>query len=166
MIYGIGDIFKLKINSMKRIITLALLISLSQGLRAQTAEDSVKAVINQLFTAMRNADTVMLHNCFSERPIMQTIVKDKEGNTLARTDLLENFVKQIGSIQKNAADERIVFESIRIDGPLASVWTPYQFFLNGQFSHCGANSFQLLRTKTGWKIQYLIDTRRKEGCGG
>jgi len=65
---------------------------------------------------------------------------------------------------KDAADERIVFETIRIDGPLASVWTPYNFYYEGKFSHCGVNSFQLVKINGEWKIQYLIDTRRKQGC--
>jgi len=41
------------------------------------------------------------------------------------------------------------------------VWTPYQFYYKEQYSHQGANSFQLVKGVDGWKIQYLIDTRRK-----
>ncbi|HEY4150385.1 MAG TPA: hypothetical protein VGM41_15710, partial [Chitinophagaceae bacterium] len=59
-------------------------------------------------------------------------------------------------------DERIQFETIRIDGALAIVWAPYQFFYNGKLNHCGADSFQLVRSNGKWKIQYLIDTRRKD----
>ena len=32
------------------------------------------------------------------------------------------------------------------------------------FSHCGANSFQLMKGADGWKIVYLVDSRRTEGC--
>ncbi len=56
------------------------------------------------------------------------------------------------------------FEVIRIDADLAVVWTPYKFFVGKKFSHCGVNSFQLIKLNGNWKIQYLIDTRRKEGC--
>jgi hypothetical protein len=62
------------------------------------------------------------------------------------------------------ADERITFETIKIDGPLAVAWTPYKFYYEGKFSHCGVNSFQLVRLNGAWKIQYLIDTRRRTGC--
>jgi hypothetical protein len=65
---------------------------------------------------------------------------------------------------KGAADERISFETVKIDGPLAIVWAPYNFFFNGQFSHCGMDSFQLVRFGKEWKIQYIIDTRRRTGC--
>lgn len=36
---------------------------------------------------------------------------------------------------------------------------------NGNFSHCGVNSFQLFHDNGQWKIIYLIDTRQRTGCG-
>lgn len=149
---------------MKKYLLLTVLLVSAYGLKAQTTEDSVKAVINQLFTAMKNSDSTMVVNSFSERYILQTIVRDKEGFMTVKSELVSNFGHSIAGLPKNAADERIEFNSIKIDGPLASVWTPYKFYFNGKFSHCGVNSFQLLRGKDGWKIQYLIDTRRKEPC--
>jgi hypothetical protein len=149
---------------MKKMILLFVLLTTGYISKAQTATDSVKAVINQLFTAMRNADSTSIVNCFAEKHILQTLVRDKEGNIQSKTDLVTDFGHNIARLQKNAADERIEFASINIDGPLASVWTPYKFYFNGNFSHCGVNSFQLLRTKDGWKILYLVDTRRKEPC--
>lgn len=149
---------------MKKYLLAIVLMTITAHVQAQSSEDSVKAVINQLFTSMRNADSMGVVNCFSEKNILQTIVRDKDGNISARSELLSNFGRSIAGLQKNAADERIEFETIKIDGPLASVWTPYKFYFNGNFSHCGVNSFQLLREKNGWKIHYLIDTRRKEPC--
>jgi hypothetical protein len=47
---------------------------------------------------------------------------------------------------------------------MAAIWTEYSFYLGDKFSHCGVNSFQLFKDETGWKIIYIVDTRRKEGC--
>lgn len=150
---------------MKRIVvflTMLLVVSFSQ---AQTAEDSVKAVVNNLFTAMKNADTVLLKSTFADAAIFQTITKDRtDGKTKVNTDPVQGFVDFIGKSTAGDADERISFGSIKIDGDLASVWTPYNFYFKKQFSHCGANSFQLIRFNGVWKIQYLIDTRRRQGC--
>jgi len=149
---------------MRKYLFAIVLMTITTNAQAQSAEDSVKAVINQLFTSMRNADSAGVVNCFSEKNILQTIIRDRDGNMGIRTELVSNFGRSIAGLQKNAADERIEFESIKIDGALASVWTPYKFYFNGNFSHCGVNSFQLLREKNGWKIHFLIDTRRKEPC--
>ncbi len=150
---------------MKQIlIILTAAIFLSNNIQAQTAEDSVKAVINQLFDAMRNADPVKLKDAFADSAVMQTIGRDRDGGFRIVNDGVEKFVNAISKLQKDSADERINYESIKIDGPLASVWTPYHFYYAGIFSHCGVNSFQLVRISGRWKIQFLIDTRRRQGC--
>ncbi len=133
-------------------------------LHAQTAEDSVKAIVNNMFAAMKNSDTKALLECFADSSLLQTIARDKQGKVMVRSEAIEDFAKQVGSMPKNAGDERIIFETIKIDGPMANVWTPYQFYYNGKFSHCGVNNFVLVKIDDRWKIQYIIDTRRKAGC--
>jgi hypothetical protein len=143
------------------LLTVILIVSAS---RAQSPEDSVKAVVNTLFAGMKNADAALFKTAFSDSAIMQTISRTREGNTVVRNESLGEFAEFVAKLKKDSADERITFETIKIDGPLAIVWTPYKFYHNGQFSHCGINSFHLVRFSSGWKIQYLIDTRRRQGC--
>jgi hypothetical protein len=78
-----------------------------------------------------------------------------------KTDSFSEFVSLIGAPRKNEIEERITFGKVLVEESLASVWAPYSFYLNGEVSHTGTNSFQLVRTGDGWKIQYIIDTRRK-----
>ena len=131
---------------------------------AQSAEDSVKTVINNMFAAMKNADGTGLKNCFSDSILFQTIARNKEGAMVVRTESPAGFIDQSSKATPGSLDERISFETVKVDGPLAIAWTPYSFYYNGQFSHCGVNSFQLVRFNGIWKIQYIIDTRRKQGC--
>lgn len=149
---------------MKRFLLLLTIIFTVVNGYSQTAEDSVKATINQLFTGMKNADPALIQNSFGDSAVLQTIVRNKEGVLQVKDESVKDFAASIATLPKDAADERITFDVIKIDGPLAIVWTPYQFYYNGKFSHCGVNSFQLVRFNNGWKIQYLIDTRRKQGC--
>ncbi len=135
----------------------------STFLHAQTAEVSVKATVNNLFIAMKSADAKALQQTFADSAILQTIV-DKNGKANVETEAVQGFATSIGKIEKGDADERIVFDVIKIDDDLALVWAPYQFYWKGVFSHCGVDSFQLVRINGVWKIQYLIDTRRKEKC--
>jgi Putative lumazine-binding len=130
----------------------------------ETAEDSVKAVINKMFTGMKNADAVLLKSCFADSMVIQTISRNKEGKLMVKNEDPSGFIDFISKEAPGNADERIVFDVIKTDGPLAIAWTPYNFYYKGQFSHCGVNSFQLVRFNGEWKIQYLIDTRRKQGC--
>ena len=150
---------------MKSIIMLIFAIALiTKNSSAQTAEDSVKAVVKQLFDGMKNSDAERIRGAFADSAILQTIGRDKQGKMIIENDKVDEFAKLISGLKKGAADEQIVFETIKIDGPLAIVWAPYKFYFDGQFSHCGVDSFQLVYINGQWKIQYLIDTRRKQPC--
>jgi hypothetical protein len=61
-------------------------------------------------------------------------------------------------------DERLRNPVVQVDGGLASVWAEYHFYVGTRFSHCGVDTFHLVRTTEGWKIIDLADTRRKDGC--
>jgi Putative lumazine-binding len=147
----------------KNIIFLFVLFSIL-NIKAQTAEDSVKMTINHFFEGMKKSDTTLIKSTMMESIVFQTITKNKEGETIVRTENVTAFLTSIATPRKEVADERITFETIKIDANLASVWTPYKFYMGEKFSHCGANSFQLIRQNEVWKIQYIIDTRRKQGC--
>jgi len=149
---------------MKKWICCLFIVFAAAMVHAQTAEDSIKTVINKLFIAMKGSDGAGIAACFSDNAVLQTISKNKEQQVIVETDTVSAFAAMVQSMEKNIADERVVFETIKIDGPMATVWAPYEFYYKGNFSHCGVDHFLLIRIKNEWKIQYLIDTRRKEGC--
>jgi hypothetical protein len=97
---------------MKRILMfLFATILLTQYLDAQTTEDSVKAVINSLFSGMKNANASLLKSAFSDSAIMQSVGKSKEGKIVIENEKIDEFAKFISNLKKGAADEQIVFES-------------------------------------------------------
>lgn len=143
---------------MKKLLALTILIS-SFSLAQQKADQEIEKPIRDLFLGMKNADATLLKSAFSDNAILQTITKDG-----VKSENIDEFVSSVSKMQKNDLDERIIIEAIHSDGNLASVFTPYSFYFKGKFSHCGANSFQLVKQNGEWKIQYLIDTRRKDNC--
>ena len=136
-----------------------LLIS-SFSFAQNPSEKEIVKPIENLFNAMKSADSLGVKNAFSNSAIMQTFSKNQE----IRTDKVEDFAKQVGASQAGDLDERFTISKILVDGNMASVWVPYQFYYKGNFSHCGVNSFQLAKINNEWKIQYIIDTRRKDNC--
>ncbi|UQB68991.1 nuclear transport factor 2 family protein [Epilithonimonas zeae] len=130
------------------------------GFSQTSEEDLVKSTVNQLFNGMKTSDSVLIKKSFSKTAVLQTITKTGE----VKNESINDFALSISKAEKQSLDERITFSNILIDGNLASVWTPYEFYYKGQFSHCGVNSFQLVKSNNEWKIQYIIDTRRKDNC--
>jgi hypothetical protein len=123
-------------------------------------QTAVKMVIQNLFNAMKSSDTVLLKTCFSPTAVFQTIVS-KDKVVVVKDETVQNFINSIGTQPAGSLDERIVFETVKTNMDLAVVWTPYEFYFKDKYSHKGVNSFQLVKFKEGWKIQYLIDTRYK-----
>jgi hypothetical protein len=149
---------------MTRVSALLTLLLLNVTSFAQKDVDAVKTTINKLFEGMKKSDSSLIRAAFNQGAILQTIVKTKEGKTVVRSENLDAFITGVTRPHTETYDERITFGTIMVDADLAIAWTPYQFYLGDKFSHCGVNSFQLVRVDGEWKIQYLIDTRRKDNC--
>lgn len=150
---------------MKKLAFLfGLFICSNTGFAQQTEIAAIKQTITTMFDAMRKGDSTSLRATFAKGMILQSIAKNKEGLTTITTESPDEFVKSVGTPHKGIYDERITFQDIKIDGDLASVWAPYKFYLDDKFSHCGVDVFQLMKTPAGWKIIYIVDTRRKDGC--
>lgn len=151
---------------MKSKLVLIVLVTFWIGVPAfsQSEEEQVKAVIVSLFDGMREKNTDKVSAAFTPEAIMNTVIAKAEGSEVGSNSVAD-FAKRISSTPtETQLDERIMDYQIKVDGAMASAWTPYRFYVDGNFSHCGVNSFQLVKTAEGWKIVYIIDTRRKEPC--
>jgi hypothetical protein len=149
-----------------RVFTLSILFALFTlvGFAQTSEQEAVKKVVNALFTAMRTSDTVMLKSVFAPEMILQSVMNKRDGSVGLVTEKAAAFIKSVGAPHKEVYDERIVISDVKIDGPLANVWAPYKFYVGSTFSHCGVDVFQLMKTSDGWKIIYIVDTRRKDNC--
>lgn len=145
------------------LFTLFLGLLLSPSAFAQE-EQAIQQVIATLFEGMKTKDLSKIEPAFLPAAQMQTVNASPSGATVG-TNSVQDFFNRIATTPtETILDEQILDYQIKIDGQMASAWTPYRFYVNGAFSHCGVNSFQLINTSDGWKITYIIDTRRKEGC--
>ena len=135
-----------------------------QAVSARQAEAEVLAVVNRLWEAMRTNDSSMARSVFDSSARMVRIVNSTpNGARSVRWDSAGGFVRAIGTA-KTPWIERMVHPQVRVDQNLASVWTWYDFTVNGAVSHCGYDSIELVKFLDGWKIIYIADTRQATGC--
>lgn len=154
-----------KLSIMKKLLPL-LILCLGCNLYAQDSEtELVKTTIVNFFEAFHKQDTTALKAMAKGDIKLQSISVNKEGQSVLSESEYGQFLKSIASIPKeNNFEEKLLDFNIQVDGNMANAWTPYEFWYNGNFSHCGVNSFQLMKEDDKWKIIYLVDTRRREGC--
>ena len=145
------------------IYVLLLMTSVIFGQADEKAE--VKLAVDTFFDGFHKGDTIKMKSVMADKILMQTTYRNKQGKAVLLTDDSKKFIKTISTRPADQKwDERLLGHEIKIDGNMAHVWIPYEFWFNGKFSHCGVNSFQLFNNGEQWKIIYLIDTRRKSTC--
>lgn len=151
---------------MNRFLFSAALILIGVGTQAQTDDkQAIQMVIKTLFDGMYEGDSSKVHSVFDATATMATVTRNKTGElVLRRESSMAGMLKAVGTPRKEKMTEEFWNTTIQIDGDFAQAWCDYAFYIDHTFSHCGVDAFQLYRTKNGWKIFHLADTRRKEGC--
>lgn len=145
---------------------LALVFGLTAlPVRAQSAEREVLAVVERLFDGMRARDTAAMRALFHPDARMVSATM-KEGVATWTADSPAGWLASVARPRAAVLDERISNPVVRVDGPLASVWVDYSFYLGERFLHCGVDAFHLVKGALGWQIVDLADTRRTAGCPG
>ena len=151
---------------MRKVILLSLSIFFAISIQAQTDKvAAIKKTIETFFEGLHKGDSTIaskvLHTSFSA----QTTATNAKGVKVLGNDSREKLLTSIANKKKeHKYFEKLLSFDIKIDGNLASVWTPYEFYFNDNFSHCGANSFQLFDNNGEWQIIYVVDMRRRNSC--
>jgi hypothetical protein len=146
------------------LLTLAASTNLALAQKATSEAEAVKQTVTTFFDGMRRGDSILVRRTLAPGAVFHGLGGKPGQPTTLETESINGFLKAVGTPHPAVWDERVQFERVLIDANLASVWAPYEFYLGSKFSHCGYDSFQLVKLADGWKIAHIIDTRRKEKC--
>ncbi len=128
-------------------------------------EADAKRLVDTFFEGFHKGDTIKMRSVMVPGAVMQTAFATPDGKNMLSEGSVDKLLDAIANRPAEQVwEEKILDYKVQVDGNLAHVWTPYEFWFNGSFSHCGANAFTMAKTDGGWKIIHLIDSRRKEGC--
>jgi len=154
---------------MKYFLLLAL-ISVSILGHAQTepkptanASDDAKAaaqVVQNLFAAMKAKDAQAISALFIKDGQLVAIDRPRTGDGPSTTRIFtgDAFAKVISESKAGEFVEQMKDPEVKVFGDMALVFGRYTFHVGEKFSHCGTNSFQLVRTADGWKIGNAAST--------
>ena len=146
------------------LLLLAAAIPVAHAQKASFETEAVKKTVTAFFDGMRHGDSTAVRRTLAPAAVFHAFSNQPNQPTKLEIESINDFLKSVGTPHPEIWDERVQFERVLIDANLASVWAPYEFYLGSKFSHCGYDSFQLVKLADGWKIAHVIDTRRKEKC--
>ncbi len=137
-------------------------LALTPGRASAQDEASALAAVEQIFEGMRTADAEMVRAVFAADARF-AMIDGQTAPPVVRVQSVDGWLSAIAG-SEGRWDEQVYDMSARVDGSMASAWVPYTFYLDGEISHCGINSIEMLHDGTGWKVTQISDTRRREGC--
>ncbi len=110
-------------------------------------------------------DTLKMKSVMHQNMTMQRAYLNKEQENILIYIQSSDLLKYASTTGKEQIwEEKLADYIVNSDGNVAHVWASYEFFKDGKFSHCGANSFTLVYTDESWKILNIIDSIRIGSC--
>lgn len=122
-------------------------------------EAAVVKVVEQFFEGMRTRDSVLMQRTAAPVARMIAVTPGGEVRSLPVADFIQRVVGR-----QQVLDERVFNPEVRVADRLATVLVAYDLTVDGTFSHCGFDAFQLSRLADGWRITQISDSRQMTGC--
>lgn len=151
---------------MKSLFLFFSILIAAQGMAQESlSAENAKIIIDIFMNGYRAGDTLKMKSVMHPNMTMnRAYLNTEQENVLIyirASDLLQ-YAATKG--KERDWDEQLTDYIVNSDGNIAHVWAPYEYFMDGKFSHCGANSFTLVYTDESWKILHLIDSLRIGSC--
>ena len=124
---------------------------------APTQEAGALATVQRLFDALEAGDAELLRSVVDPTVVMH-FSETRDGATTFGSATVDALAERITSSDVPLV-ERMWDPVVVVNGPMATVWTPYDFYAGTTFSHCGVDVATLMETEEGWRIVALSWTR-------
>jgi hypothetical protein len=117
----------------------------------------VEATLQSLFDALETGDADLLRSVTDPSLVMH-FSETRDGETTFGSSTLDGLATRI-TASETPLIERMWDPVIVVNGSLATIWTPYDFYSGETFSHCGVDAANLMSGPDGWRIVALSWTR-------
>ena len=121
--------------------------------------EAILAAVQGLFDALAAGDGEILREIMHPDVLMHSVERAADGTRSSSTSTRDQQIARLEGSEE-ALIERMWDPEVRVSGDLAMVWTPYDFYVGDDLSHCGADGLLLTRNEDeSWTIIALSWTR-------
>ncbi|MEN8153997.1 MAG: nuclear transport factor 2 family protein [Acidobacteriota bacterium] len=90
-------------------------------------------------------------------------IREKGNKKILKHTGFNELISSLGKSKKKYRE--IIFSpKVLVHKDIAVLWAEYKFYVDGKFSHCGVDSFSLIKIGGNWKIAGIIYTVEKSEC--
>ncbi len=149
---------------MKHILIFILLFSSLKAFSQASQkndEDAIKETIELFFESLEKQDSILLVNSTELDGQIWRVNHFNEQSVVDMRDVRED----LSSLNTSNNFKEIPHSyDIKVHRDMAIAWVPYEFWVDGKFSHCGVDVFTLIKNNNIWKIASTAYTVEKDGC--
>ena len=139
-------------SAFRMCLAVSIAVASTFALHAQnvSGRDAVLKAMQVFFDTMTARDVEGARKILVPQARFHAMDPGKPGSE-PRSLSTEEYLAQLQQ-SKQTMQERTWNPDVRIHGPIATFWAPYDFWIDGKYSHCGIDAFDLIKTPDGWKI--------------
>ena len=121
--------------------------------------EAILAAVQGIFDALAAGDGEILREIMHPDVLMHSVERAADGTRSSSTSTRDQLIARLEGSEE-VLIERMWDPEVRVSGDLAMVWTPYDFYVGDDLSHCGADALLLTRNEDeSWTIIALSWTR-------
>ncbi|MFK7865089.1 MAG: hypothetical protein AB8B95_12790 [Pseudohongiellaceae bacterium] len=153
----------LRKSTLPLVILLAALVNTNIVLAQDTHPEhgAVVEVVDQFFEGLNTDNQALLASISIDGANIYSLRERADSKFELRTRRQDN-----STLTPNNGEytERYWDETVLVSDMMAVFWAPYDFYVNGEFSHCGIDVFDLIKLDGEWKISNTMYTVIRDNC--
>lgn len=146
---------------MRQVLCILAFVAVLANAESADEKNAVEAAQKAFDAIAGHDEAAMRASMLSDARIYYVRDTDPPASTTV-TDLASH----IAGIRGELLERFIGSPRVSVHGRIGQVWGEYEFLRDGKRSHCGVDSFSLLKTAEGWKIATIVYTAETTGCTG
>jgi ketosteroid isomerase-like protein len=131
---------------------------------SRTDEAAILDAINAFFAAVEAKDQARILAAVNPDGLATSVLVDGDRQPRIRNWHWNGYYGNIAS--QGRFTERMMSPLVRVERDIAMVWGPYELHIDGVFTQCGVNHFDMVRSGGKWLIYNLTWTNQRAGCPG
>lgn len=153
----------MKLCSLTLSIACILLSPISSGQTSNNAQQRalIMSVIYDWADTLTTNDLERRKQVTIDGSMIQRMRQQPDGS-FSLTPSIVSFAEMQPS--NSVMVERFWDEELVVIGPFATFIAAYDFWIDGEFSHCGSDVFDLVNVEGKWKIGNMKFTIIRDGC--
>jgi hypothetical protein len=125
--------------------------------------DAVMQVVGAFFEAINSSSASLMAKIALHDAMTYSVREQDGGHGLLRARPQTHDLDQ-ANWGPEKLTERYWDPTVLVTDHIAVFWAPYDFYIDGVFSHCGMDAIDLVKVDGEWKIGNSSWTVQKTGC--